>query len=143
MKVAIIGSRGFDDYDLLCKLIGKIKKPISEIVSGGARGADSLGARYAKENDIPLKVFEAQWDDIEAEGALVRKNRYGNLYNSLAGFWRNKDIVDRAEMVVAFWDEKSKGTENSVQRARARKKPLIIVNFEEKKVKKENIKGEI
>ena len=143
MKIAIIGSRGFNDYPLLCKLMKKIKSPISEIVSGGARGADSLGARYAKENDIPLKVFEAQWDDIEAEGALVKQNRQGNLYNSLAGFWRNKDIVDRAEMVVAFWDEKSKGTENSVQRARAKKKPLVIVNFDKKKLKKENIKGEI
>ena len=52
MRVAVIGSRGFADYDRMVKTLNNIK--ITEIVSGGASGADSLGEKYANEKEIPI-----------------------------------------------------------------------------------------
>ena len=63
-SVIIAGSRGFSDYDLLCEKCDKIfsrRKPTA-ILCGEAKGADSLGKRYAKEHRIPVQSFPAQWD---------------------------------------------------------------------------------
>lgn len=60
----VVGSRTFDDYELMKKKLDHILKNYHRIVivSGGARGADSLAERYAKEKGYPLKVFPAEWD---------------------------------------------------------------------------------
>ena len=67
MKVIIAGSRDFNDYELLKKTCDKIlinQKDI-EIVSGGAKGADALGERYANERRYGLKIFLANWDEYK------------------------------------------------------------------------------
>ena len=90
MKVAIIGSRSvqvqnFDDY---------IPKDCTEIVSGGAAGVDRCAAAYAAAHGLPLTEFLPQYD------------RYGRG----APIVRNKQIVDYADTVLAFWDGVSRGT---------------------------------
>jgi len=50
MKVIVAGSRSFRDYEVLCKVLDEME--ITTIISGGARGADKLGERYAKERGI-------------------------------------------------------------------------------------------
>lgn len=72
-----------------------------QIVSGGAKGADELGERYAKERRFIVKRFEANWD------------RDGNA----AGPIRNKAMAEYAEALIAFWDGKSKGTKNMIEQA--------------------------
>jgi predicted Rossmann fold nucleotide-binding protein DprA/Smf involved in DNA uptake len=61
MKVIVAGSRDITDYVWVLRAISEAKFKITEIVSGGAKGVDSLGEMYAKENGIPLKVFPADW----------------------------------------------------------------------------------
>lgn len=109
MKVAVIGSRTYTDYEEVKRTLKRI--PISEIISGGADGADKLGEQYAKENNIPTKIFIPDWD----------KN------GSVAGFMRNTDIIENAEFVVAFWDGQSKGTKDSIDKAVAAKKKVLII----------------
>lgn len=58
MKVAVIGSRTYTDYEEVKRTLKRI--PISEIISGGADGADKLGEQYAKENNIPTKIISQQ-----------------------------------------------------------------------------------
>jgi hypothetical protein len=78
MKTAVVGSRDFYNYpDLFLELE---KHDITEIVSGGARGADQLAQQYAAERLIPMTVFLPDWD------------RYGKA----AGMIRNKAIRCRA-----------------------------------------------
>ena len=89
MKVAVVGSRS-----ILVTDIGNYISDGDEIVSGGAVGVDSCAAEYAKRNGLKLKVFLPQYE------------RYGRA----APIARNKQIVDYAEKVIAFWDGKSKGT---------------------------------
>ena len=52
MKVAVIGSRSFTDYDLVISILDEFD--ISAVVSGGAKGADSLGEKYAIDNFLSL-----------------------------------------------------------------------------------------
>lgn len=111
MKVAVIGSRDFNDYEEVKRVLSKIN--ITEIISGGARGADTLGEQYAKENNIPTKIFLPDW----------------NTHGKSAGFIRNTDIVNEAELVVAFWDYSSKGTKDSIDKTFKLQKNLLIINI--------------
>ena len=115
MKVAIVGSRGFDNYDRLKKILDQLD--IDVIISGGARGADSLGEQYALERGIDTLIFEPDWD------------KYGNR----AGYIRNTDIINNADIVFAFWDGESKGTLHSINLAKKKRKGLRIIRYKEKK----------
>lgn len=99
-KVIIAGSRDFNDYKMLCEEMRKVQEKIiiKEVVCGGAKGADSLGARWAKENNIPIKYFLPDW-----------KN-----YGKSAGIIRNHQMGDYADYLIAFWDGKSRGTKDMI-----------------------------
>jgi len=115
MNIAIVGSRDFTDKDLFWSVLEKYKLSRCDcIVSGGARGADSLARWYAHTKAIKLKEFLPDW------------KRYGRG----AGFIRNKQIIEAADIVIAFWDGKSKGTKNSIDLAIKQKKELNIIRFQ-------------
>lgn len=111
MRLGVVGSRTFEDYELLCQIIDFMAP--AEIVSGGARGADSLAKRYALEHRCDYVEFPADWQ----------------TYGRRAGFLRNRQIVLRADAVVAFWDNKSSGTKHTINLAAAMQKPVTVVTF--------------
>lgn len=98
MKVAVIGSRGFNDYFLLSKILKEIPG-IEQIISGGAVGADSLAAKWAKENKVDL---------IEH---IPDYKKYGRS----APIVRNRTIVDQCDAIVAFWDGESRGAAYTIK----------------------------
>ena len=100
MKYAVVGSRTFDDYAFMEKALSSYND-ITTIISGGARGADSLAKKYALEHGLNYVEFPALWD----------------VYGKSAGYLRNNQIVDAAEIVIAFWDGKSKGTRHTIKLA--------------------------
>ena len=110
-KVAIVGSRNFDDYELLSERLKNYVGNISEIISGGAKGADSLAEMFADEYGIKKTIFKAEWD------------KFGRS----AGIIRNKDIVKNCDVLIAFWDGKSKGTKNSIDLATIQNKKVTIL----------------
>ena len=90
MKVAVIGSRGLTINDL-----GKyLPEDTTEIVSGGAKGIDTCARNYALSHDLKLTEF------------LPEYNKYGRG----APLKRNLQIIEYADVVIAFWDGKSRGT---------------------------------
>jgi hypothetical protein len=111
MKVAVIGSRTFNDYELVKETLTKLD--ITLLVSGGAKGADSLGERYANENNITTLIFKPDWE------------RHGRG----AGMIRNTDIVKNSDIVVAFWDGSSKGTLDSIRKVEKLNKGLMIIKY--------------
>lgn len=111
MNVAVIGSRSFKDYEKVKQTLSRLK--ITLIISGGAVGADTLGERYADENNIPKKIFLPDWEK----------------YGKKAGFLRNTDIINEAELIIAFWDNTSKGTKDSIEKAEKQGKKVIIIPF--------------
>ena len=129
MIIAIIGGREFDDYQLLKKTLEPYKSKITDIVSGGARGADKLGDKWSRQflNKKAIE-FLAEWDNLD-DPCLIKRNDKGELYNSLAGFKRNKDIVKKCDALIAFWDGKSTGTKDSLDYAKKIKKPVKIVYY--------------
>lgn len=72
MRYAIVGSRTFLDYEKFKISIDPHLPYIKQIISGGANGADSLAARYATENNIPLLVFEADWINNGKSAGMIR-----------------------------------------------------------------------
>lgn len=118
-KIIIAGGRDFKMYDLLCQALESLlcemnlQKHEVTIVSGGARGADALGERYAREHGIELVIFPADWDT------------YGNA----AGPIRNAEMADYADYLLAFWDGKSRGTANMIQAMKNRKKHGKVIKY--------------
>lgn len=114
MKLGIIGSRTFTDYDLFLSVVSRLVEGwsrIDEIVSGGANGADSLASRYAGYFGIKMTVIKPDW----------------KTHGRAAGFLRNTQIVEQSDMIVAFWDGKSAGTKDSIDKAKVLKRPTLIV----------------
>ena len=90
MKIAVIGSRGIAAVNL-----EKYLPPeTDEIVSGGAKGVDTVAKEYANRNGIKLTEFLPEYDKY-GRGAPLK---------------RNITIIEYADMVLAFWDGKSRGT---------------------------------
>ena len=120
IKVIIAGTRDFNDYAFLKKNVDYFLQGINpnneeiEIVSGNARGADKLGERYAKEHNLPVKLFPANWDK----------------YGKQAGYLRNQEMANYADMLIAFWDEKSKGTKHMIDIAKKQDLTVIVVGYE-------------
>jgi len=115
LKVIIAGGRNFNNYPELSEVCDQIiaEEPEVEIVSGTAKGADELGEQYADKNGLAVKQFPAKWD------------RYGKS----AGPKRNGEMVDYADTLIAFWDGKSKGTENLIGLAEAADLKVKVVRY--------------
>ena len=101
MKTIIAGSRTIVDKIFIKKAIRNSKFIITEIVSGGARGVDSIAIEIAKEWSIEYVVFPAQW----------------NIYGKSAGFIRNKQMAEYSDALIAIWDGESRGTLNMIETA--------------------------
>ena len=112
MKLAIVGSREFNNYELLCKTLEKYEN-ISMIISGGAIGADKLGEKFAQNNNIEIKIFYPNW----------------NTHGKKAGILRNKIIVENADEVIAFWNGESKGTLSTINFAKQLNKKCVVINI--------------
>lgn len=113
MRLLIAGSRGFEDYALLVKklarILGEVRPDV--VVSGGARGADRLGERWAKERGIAVRRFPADWERL----------------GKRAGYVRNEEMAEDATHLVAFWDGKSRGTKHMIDIARREQLAVRIV----------------
>ena len=116
MNIAIIGSREFNDYNFLEKNILEIivnnNIEITKIISGGAKGADKLAEIYSNKYKIPKEVILPDWS--------IGKS---------AGFIRNSDIINKSDIVIAFWNGESKGTLDSIKKAKKLNKNVFVINF--------------
>lgn len=133
MKVGVIGSRTFNDYNLLKRIMRSvitsvpleseydleseewIQVPIT-IISGGAKGADQLVEKWQKERiNVPsteMKVFKPQYDKYPVHIAPLK---------------RNDEIVEAADIVVAFIVDNSRGTRYTIDKALKANKPVFII----------------
>ena len=106
MKVAVIGSRGLqvnhlEDY---------LPEDTTEIVSGGARGIDTCAKNYALQHGLKLTEFLPEYDKY-GRGAPLR---------------RNISIIGHADLVLAFWDGKSRGTKYVIDNCKKQNIPVVV-----------------
>jgi len=130
-KVIIAGSRGFDNYPLMVKVLVEyfVKEKLSpndiEVISGTANGADKLGERFAEASNVKLTRMPADW---------VNNKRS-------AGHIRNAEMADYAKengVCFIFWDGESKGSEGMAKVAKKKGLEVIMVNYVLKLVETKN-----
>lgn len=106
MKIAIIGSRSVTSVD-----IDKYLEACDEIISGGAKGVDKCAADYAMQKGIPFTEILPNY----------------KLYGKAAPIVRNKEIVDKSDAVLVFWDGRSRGSQFVIKYAEKTGVPCRIV----------------
>lgn len=104
--MAVVGSRGLN-FEILRKYL---PADTTAVISGGARGIDQSAARLAKQYGIPIEEYLPDYDQ----------------YGIRAPLKRNDVIIEKADMIVAFWDGKSRGTGYVINQCREKDKPIII-----------------
>lgn len=106
MVVLVCGGRDYEDKDAVFAALDAIHAatPITRLVHGGARGADSLGALWALANGVFAAGYPAQWAQ----------------HGKAAGVIRNQQMLDSepVELVVAC--PGGRGTADMVRRAKGR-----------------------
>lgn len=106
-KIIVAGSRDYTnfekvEYDLMMYFkANRLHRADVEIVSGCAKGADTLGIQFAEKYGLNLTKFPADWDK----------------YGKSAGYRRNAEMAKYADVLFAFWDGKSKGTQHMINLA--------------------------
>jgi hypothetical protein len=111
VKIVIAGSRSFHDYQLLCQTLAPERHRITQVITGGARGADQLGYRWAWKHAIRHQLFRADWE------------RFGKS----AGVRRNFQMAQAGDVLVVFGDEPSPGTAHLIQCMQALGKPVVVI----------------
>ena len=107
MKLAVVGSRNLFVDDM-----GKyIPDEVTEIVSGGAKGVDTLAKEYAINKGLLYTEFLPEYEKYSRNAPLVR----------------NRKIIEYANRVLAFWDEKSKGTKYVIDTCSKMKKEVTVI----------------
>lgn len=116
MKIAIVGGRDFNNYELVKNTLVKFineNENIQALISGGAKGADSLAERLAVDLNIPIHIYKPDFKRFGRGATIVR----------------NSEIVENSDVIFAFWDGKSKGTHDTIKKAQKSQKTVIIVNY--------------
>jgi hypothetical protein len=113
-KLAIVGARTFNDVALfestMKEYVLKHGLP-SMVVSGGARGADELGERWANAQGIPTIILKPDW----------------KKHGKAAGLLRNTDIVNACTHMIAFPSKTGKGTQDSIRKAKKQNIELLVI----------------
>ena len=119
-KVIVADGRDFADYaylkeklDEVFASLGDLDSHPIEIISGMAKGADTLGIRYAEEHKLTVVLYPANW----------------KKYPRMAGILRNMNMLVTATHLVAFWDGKSHGTKHMIEIAKAKGIPVWIFDY--------------
>ncbi len=116
-RVIVAGGRDFSDYELLAEkldfLLENITSPV--IVSGTARGADTLGEQYAAERGYSVNRFPADWQ----------------THGKRAGYLRNAEMAKNADCLVAFWNGRRErsGTYMMIQIAKERGLQVRVIRY--------------
>ncbi|MBQ2676529.1 MAG: DUF2493 domain-containing protein [Clostridia bacterium] len=101
-RIVVGGCRDYNNYfvfkEFMAECLSKINSENIIILSGHCSGVDQMAEKYAQEHKLPLEIYPAEW------------GKYGRA----AGPKRNQIMVENAEIVIAFWDRKSKGTKNLI-----------------------------
>ena len=113
MNIAVIGSRTFNNQTLMNEELSSFFERDDRLISGGARGADQMAETWCRKQGIECYIIRPDW----------------KTHGRSAAFKRNHQIIGEAEMVIAFWDGKSKGTKHSIDLAKAKRIQVEICQF--------------
>lgn len=120
MKLIIAGSRSITDYEytktVIDTTIRNLNLNVTEVVSGGAKGIDTLGERWAKENNIKIKTFCVSDKDWKKLG-----KKAGNL--------RNQQMAKYGDFLISIWNGESKGTLDMRNKILVMHKSMVMYSY--------------
>ena len=114
MRLIIAGSHTFTNYQCLCQTLVPDRSRITQVLTGGARGAEQLGYRWAWKHAIRHRLFRADWE------------RFGKA----AGVRRNHQLAQAGDVLVVFEDGPSPGTAHLIQCMQQLGKPVVVVRVD-------------
>lgn len=123
-RLIVAGSRSFGSAGrsrakgIVISLIRSLPQSVCEVVSGTARGADSVGEDAAAYLGIPVEQFPADWD------------RHGKR----AGLIRNEEMAEYADSLLAIWDGESSGTHHMIKTASRELEHVVVWNYVDERV---------
>ena len=118
-KVVVCGGRDFNNYDLLEQkldfFLANLEKDKVEILSGCAKGADTLAIRYAEKRGYKVYRFPPDWNHYPSD---------------IAPLIRNTLMAQSASHCIAFWNKRSTGTKDMIQKAKQEGLEIKIVYYD-------------
>ena len=121
MKIIIAGGRNITDESLVRKAVESSGFNITEVVSGGARGVDTLGENYAKRAGIDIVTIHANWTKHGKSAGPIRNMKMATYVVS--------DLSKKGGL-IAIWDGASRGTANMISTAEALKLKVFIYRID-------------
>lgn len=131
-KIVIAGSRTITDSIFIIKELDNVLRDDFfhgeeiVIISGTARGVDTVGEEYARLRGLEVERYPAEWDNLDVKPCYVKINQYGKKYNAMAGKNRNKLMAEKCDAAVIFWDGYSSGTKHMIETIRKLNKKLYL-----------------
>ena len=123
--LAVVGNRTINDKNGIFRIINNtlllldekfdINKNNVVIVTGGARGVDSIACDYARENKLECIIIKPNW----------------KRYKSGAGLRRNREILNLASFVLIIIESVSGGSKFNINFVKKNNIPHLIVNYVE------------
>ena len=133
MKVAIVGSRRYENKKKIKDFIFKLKQQYGEktiIVSGGCKqGADKYAKKYALELGLQYEEYPP-FHEVHNLYCTLPESRYHKPFSMRNFFARNKIIAGTSDFIVAFVPDgvEAKGTMNVIEYAKKLEKKYIIID---------------
>lgn len=117
-KLIIAGGRDFNDEALMRDRLQEMANQqiideTTELVCGMAKGADIMGQHLFKQNGMTVHEFIPDWDEL----------------GKRAGFVRNADMGNAADLALIFWDGQSRGTKHMIEYMEKLGKPVYLVRY--------------
>jgi hypothetical protein len=106
MKCIIAGSRSITSFQTVKAAIESCPwlDEVTEVVTGGAQGVDTLGDNWAWCAKLDRTIMKANWEK----------------HGKSAGFQRNSRMADYADALILVWDGSSRGSKNMLGIARSK-----------------------
>lgn len=118
LRIAVAGNRSYENYDLIAEQLDhyvnlfRVMDPAIEIITGGARGVDRSVMEYADRHKIPQQTIRPD---------------YGKFPPKVAPVLRNTTIAEISDIALFFWDGKSKGTKDTINKVLKLGKHAIVI----------------
>jgi hypothetical protein len=131
MRVLVTGGRNYNNAAFFYQFMEALHKKvgITALIEGGASGADRMAATWADAENLPHLIFKADWDNVDVPGAYAKvNNKTGLVYNAMAGFQRNQDMIDDGKPDLCIACPGGSGTADMVRRCKKAGIKVIELN---------------
>ena len=130
-RILVAGSRSIKFEDKVFELLDKenLPKHDSVLISGGAKGIDTIGERWAEREGIEIDVFKAPWDILDVPHSIIKTNKFNMEYNVRAGYIRNVWMGVCCSIAIVLIRNNSKGSRHMIKYLNRLKKKVKVIEL--------------